>query len=129
MSGYLDALGRVIDEVVEPQARAVDEEGRWPARSWFPASSRSGKFCVMSSPGTTACPSRAGMPKTTAGSRASSKTGITSPRGSQDPRIRATADDPAGRVSNDGSVLITRMTADESEKRMKISAERGSRYG
>ena len=33
MTGYMDALQRVIDDVVEPQARVVDEERQFPAKA------------------------------------------------------------------------------------------------
>jgi hypothetical protein len=50
------------------------------------------------------------------------------------PRTRATAGDPPGLVSNGGSVLTMRITADKSEERMKVSGkddlvrDHGGRY-
>ena len=54
--------------------------GRCPSRISRPASTRSGKFWVRSSPGRTACPSSAGTPKMTVGSVTSRTTATTSPR-------------------------------------------------
>ena len=54
--------------------------GRCPARISCPASTRSGRFWVRSSPGRTACPSNAGRPKMTTGSVTSTTTATTSPR-------------------------------------------------
>jgi hypothetical protein len=55
-------------------------KGRCPARISRPASTRSGKFWVRSSPGRTGCPSSAGTPKMTAGSAMSSTAANVSPR-------------------------------------------------
>src|SRR5262249_14397383 len=52
--------------------------GSWPPRIWRPARTRSGKFWVRSSPGTTGCPSNEGRPKTTAGSATRQATATTS---------------------------------------------------
>ncbi len=53
--------------------------GRWPLRISCPASTRSGKFCVRSSPGRTGCPSSAGTPYTSTGSAMSRRMAAASP--------------------------------------------------
>src|SRR5271169_3232275 len=79
--------------------------GRCPARISRPASTRSGRFWVRSSPGTTACPSSAGTPKMTAGSAMSSTAATTSPRRHQEIHATgASAATPSGAC--DDSVLI-----------------------
>ena len=73
--------------------------GRWPLRISRPASTRSGKFCVRSSPGSTECPSSAGTPKTRTGSATRMATAQTSPR-----RQR-----PGARVCGACEVLVRRL--------------------
>src|SRR6266849_10334059 len=66
--------------------------GSWPFLIWCPASTRSGKFCVRSSPGRTGCPSSAGTPKTMTGSATRRTTAAASPGQRLDARVPSTRD-------------------------------------
>src|SRR6266487_1014788 len=92
--------------------------GSCPSRIWRPASTRSGKFCVRSSPGRTECPSSAGTPKTMTGSATRMATAATSPGRRVDARVPGTwnvlvpgADDSSGPIVSTRTTEAERILA------------------
>ena len=84
-----------------------------------PASTRSGKFWVRSSPGRTACPSSAGIPKTMTGSARRTATATASPV-RRAGACRVGTGNAAGAGAGDSSDLITRTLATKPEGKLGI---------
>ena len=114
VSGYAAAAFQVASNGAPPQMYG-SYSGSWPPRIWRPARTRSGKFCVRSSPGRTACPSTAGIPKMMTGSAMRIAMASRSPRRCPDARAPGTWT-VVVLVISDSSGPTTRTLAAEAER-------------
>src|SRR5215831_6643461 len=112
--GYAAAAFQPASNGAPPQIYG-SYSGSWPPRICRPARTRSGKFCVWSSPGRTACPSSAGTPKMITGSAMRTATASRSLRRCPDARAPGTGM-LVILVVSDSSGPTTRTLAAEAER-------------